>query len=155
MSSRKPRRPTVKLLVLSACILFLSIMGFGGGIVMLGDPSGAGLGMETSMLAGTPFVDYLLPGLWLTVIYGVGGLVILYALWMRPNWSALAGVTRRTHEHWAWDVTLALGIVVMLWIIAQVVMIPMTAPIQAVVFVIGVIIVVIPLLPDMRHYYAV
>jgi len=144
----------VKLLVLSACILFLSIMGFGGGIAMLSDTSGASVGLETSVLAGTPFVDYLLPGLWLTIIYGVGGLVILYALWMRPQWGVFDGLTHWTHEHWAWDVTLALGIVVMLWIVAQVIMIPATTPIQAVVFAVGLIIAAIPLLPDMRHYYA-
>lgn len=154
MSSRKPRRPTVMLLVLSACILFLSIMGIGGGISMLSDPSGASLGMDTTMLANTPFPNYLVPGIWLTVVYGIGGFLLLYALWLRPHWAALQGLTHWTHEHWAWDLTLALGVIVMLWIIVQVLMIPATTPIQAVVFAIGLAIVIIPLLPVMRRYYA-
>ncbi len=154
MSSRKPRRPTLVLLLLSACILFLSIMGFGGGISMLSDTSGVSMSMDLAWLENTPFADYFLPGLWLTVIYGIGGLFILYALWMRPQWKPLANLTRWTHEHWAWDITLALGIVVMIWIVVQVLMIPATTPIQAIVFVIGLAVAIIPLLPDMRRYYA-
>lgn len=155
MSSRRPRRPTVMLLVLSTCILLLSIISIGGGISMLSDPSGASLGMDTAWLSNTPLPNYLLPGIWLTIVYGIGGFLLLYALWLRPRWAALASLTRWTHEYWAWDMTLAFGISIILrWVVAQALMIPTTATIQAVIFAIGLAIVIIPMLPVMRRYYA-
>lgn len=154
MSMRKPRRPVTFLLILSACLIFLSLMGWMGGVMMIQDPSGSLLGMQLSWLETTPFQNYLLPGVWLLVVYGLGSILILYGLWVRPDWGWLNALTGWTHEHWAWDFSLLLGLVLMIWVAVQIILIPMTNPIQVVTFAVGLVLTGLPLLPEMRRYYA-
>jgi hypothetical protein len=75
---------------------FSSFFGFVGGIPLIADPSGELLG---SPLGGTralsslpiPVHDFLLPGLWLFFVYGVGFAVVTYLLWLaRPRALSLA-----------------------------------------------------------------
>lgn len=67
--------------------LFDAIGGFAGGVPFLLDPSGALLGVNPSMFSGLPVADFLLVGLWLFAIYGVGACLIAYLLWIRHPWS--------------------------------------------------------------------
>ncbi len=77
-----------------------------GGLGLVLDPSGASLGMERAWLTGTPFGDYLVPGLFLLVVNGLGQL-------------AGAAVTFRRHRR-AGDAALLLGAIMVGWIVAQV-----------------------------------
>lgn len=155
MNTQQEERPLLILLLLSAGILFVSVMALVSGFSMMIDSSGAGIGMELSWLKNTPFQNYLFPGLWLFIVYGIGGLLLLYALWFRPGWSWLANLMPWTHEHAAWGLSVLLGIVIMVWIVVQVTWIPPSAPLlPAVIFAIGLAMVVLPLFPAMRRYYA-
>lgn len=73
---------------------FSSFCGFVGGIPLIADPTGALLGFPlggTEALSSLPIPihDFLLPGLWLFFVYGVGFAVVAYLLWAgRPRaWS--------------------------------------------------------------------
>jgi hypothetical protein len=61
--------------------IFGALGGFAGGIPFLLDPSGKILGSLVSVLKGTPISDYFLVGLWLTGIFGVGGLLVASLVW--------------------------------------------------------------------------
>ncbi len=61
--------------------------GFVGGIPLLLDPSGSLLGVNVSMLSGLPVRDFLLVGLWLSAVYGVGSCLVAYLLWRRHRWA--------------------------------------------------------------------
>jgi Na+/proline symporter len=154
MITKSSRRPLVVMWILTACILFISIMGLGGGMAMLQDPNGSPMGLSPALLERTPFVDYTLPGIWLIVVFGIGGLVLLYCLWLLPNVPFLTRLTRWTHEHWAWDLTIAFGLVMLIWLTVQILMIQMLTPPQVLLFVLGVALVALPLLTPMRRYYA-
>lgn len=39
------------------------------------DPTGGGMGMDASVLAGSPFPDFLIPGMVLLAVNGLGSLV--------------------------------------------------------------------------------
>ncbi len=69
--------------VLVALEIFDAIGEFGGGIPLLLDPSGSLLGVNVSMFPGIPVSDFLLVGLWLTVIYGIGSCLVAFLLWRR------------------------------------------------------------------------
>ncbi len=69
--------------VLVALAIFDAIGGFVGGIPLLLDPSGSLLGLNVSMFPGIPVSDFLLVGLWLTVIYGIGSCLVAFLLWQR------------------------------------------------------------------------
>ena len=63
---------------LIGCLLFLSISGLAGGIGMLMDPTGASLSLPDDLLLDLPIDTYILPGLYLVLVYGVMALLHLY-----------------------------------------------------------------------------
>ncbi len=154
MSMRKPVRPLLVMWVLSVLLIFLALTGVGGGVLLLQDPTGASLQLEPEWLLNTPFVDYFVPGLILFFVFGVGSLVLLYALWELPKVDFLARLTKFTHEHWAWDFTVLLGVVLLVWLVAQIALLPALSPIQPVMLVVALALIVLPLLPAMRRFYA-
>jgi hypothetical protein len=92
---------------------------FGGGVYgMAGAP-----GVPTSWLDGSTFHSYFVPGLFLFAVVG-GGMAIASVAWLRR--SVLA----------PW-ISLAMGVVVMLWIVVQVAIIGWTSPLQPISFVAG------------------
>jgi hypothetical protein len=85
-TGREPAR-----LVLIALDTFLGVTAVTGGVALL-----AGFRPPASMLAGSPFGSYTIPGLALAVLLGGGGLTAAALLLRRPTWgvaaSALAGL---------------------------------------------------------------
>lgn len=155
MNSYANRRPLIPLLLLSICLIFLGANGFIGGYFMLSDPYGAPLGMPLSTLENTLFQNFTIPGLCLIIIWGCGSLLTLIGLWLRPHWPGLDDLSRRVHEHWSWDFALLLGLGLLVWLTYQLFTLPEVAPIQFILFVLAALLVVLPLLPSMRHYYQV
>src|SRR5690349_16570328 len=85
--ARSPAAPALssrRRIVVAMLELFLGIGALYGGISLLVDAEG--FGMKESWLDGSPFADYLIPGLFLLVVIG-GGMLVAAAL-------ALAGSSR-------------------------------------------------------------
>lgn len=60
-----------------ACVAFLALFGtgaVGGGIGILIKPDDGAMQWNVKMLAGSPFTDFLIPGLILLGLFGVGSL---------------------------------------------------------------------------------
>lgn len=153
MNMKVAVRPYLPLLALSLCLLFLGINGLVGGYLMLRDPNGAPMGMPVSDLAQTPFQNYVVPGLILIFVWGCGSLLALIGLWLRPQLTLLNLASRLTHEHWAWALSLVLGLALLVWLTVQVLTLPNVAPIQFILYVLAILLVLLPLLPGMRRYY--
>lgn len=64
-----------------------AIFGFWGGILLLIDPSGTILGLGINLLPRLPLRDFLLPGIWLVVVYGCGCSFAAYGLWIHKRWG--------------------------------------------------------------------
>ena len=77
---------------------------FGGGLLILG-PDGRLLGVPLSMLAGTPFDSFLLPGI---VLFSCIGVVPLTAALLTLRRSALAPLA-----------SVAVGVLLMGWIVGE------------------------------------
>ena len=61
------------------------------GTAMVAAPDGRYLGIDRSHLSGSPFADYLVPGLLLVLFVGGGGLFSAVAAWRQlPGWQPLA-----------------------------------------------------------------
>jgi len=61
------------------CIAFLVLLGLGalaGGIALVAEPDGSVMHFEVALLAGSPFSDYVIPGLILGGLFGVGSFVV-------------------------------------------------------------------------------
>ena len=86
---------------------FIGIGAIGGGIGALVDPIGAAVGLDASVLQRGPFTDFLIPGLFLVIVPGVGNLLAAALLLSRHR--RLAGIA-----------SLGLFGVLVLWIVVQV-----------------------------------
>jgi hypothetical protein len=145
------RRP-VALWALLLPMALLSLGGFVGGISFLADPTGAGLGAELSWLDGSPVDDFFLPGLFLLAVYAIGTLILMGGLIWRfsPGWMRAAD--RRLGHHWSWAGTILEGAVLMAWILYELTLFPDRMVLQPILFVVGALMVAIPLHPSMRRY---
>lgn len=85
------------------------VIGLGAipaGISMILDPTGSGLGMSPDALAGSPFPDYLVPGIFLLLVNGLGSLAGAVLTFGRRRLADL--------------VAIGLGAFLVAWIVVQV-----------------------------------
>jgi len=139
--------------VLIFFLVFLALGGLYGGIAMLTDPSGNSLQMA-EILPLLPVPDYTLPGLFLLFVMGLAPLFLTFGLLARPNWKWATSLARWSGHHWSWTGTVALGIVLALWLVVEGVMIGFEWPIQYVTAVNGILILILVLVPSVRKFYA-
>jgi hypothetical protein len=149
---RRQPRP-VSLFVLSLVLLVEGAAALFGGIALLADPYGEPLGMSTSMLTGSPFGSYLVPGLLLALVLGVYPLLAVLLLWWRPDWQAFAWLERATGRHWTWSVGVTAGLAMMVWIAVQVLMLGANHPLQAFIAGLGLVVVLLAFVPEIRRAY--
>ena len=130
-----------------ALMVFLAIQALGataGGIGLVQDPVN-NIGMPLSMLEGSPFSDYLIPGLILLMVVGLLPVVVLY------------GLARR--RQWGWWLAAATGAGLVIWIITEVVLLgylPGTGiGMQIGMGLIGVIILALTLVRPTRRFFGV
>ena len=96
-------------IALGALQAFIGLGAIGGGFMLVIDPSGNALGLPLSFLEGSPFSDFLIPGIFLLAVNGVGGMV-----------GAGLSFTRRRY---AQEIAIVLGAILIAWIVIQVVFI--------------------------------
>ncbi|MBN1631022.1 MAG: hypothetical protein JW990_14770 [Thermoleophilia bacterium] len=94
---------TAKLLI--GLIIFQALSAIGGGVGLIQDPV-ENIGMPVSLLEGTPFDDYLIPGLILLVVVGLEPLIAFFGL--------IGGRT------WGWWVALVAGGDLLVWVIVEI-----------------------------------
>ena len=130
----------------------LSLGGFVGGVSFMTDPTGARLGAKLSWLDETPVHDFLLPGLFLLGVYGVGTLILMAGL----IWRFPPGRIRRLDgwlgHDWSWAGTMLVGAVLIAWILYEFTIFSERIALQPILIGVGTLMIVIPLLPSMRRY---
>ncbi len=97
------KNPSILLAVLQA---FIGIGAVAGGLGLALDPSGESLGMPLELLEETPFATFLIPGIVLFAVNGLGSLT-----------GAIASFVR---HRYAGHVAIALGAFLVAWILVQV-----------------------------------
>ena len=68
----------------------VALAAIGGGLALIAAPDGSVLSMTSASLAGTPFADYLAPGLILLAANGLLPLLTLLLAWRRRALAPLA-----------------------------------------------------------------
>lgn len=107
--------------------LFTALGAIPVGLMLLTDTTGASVGFPKGWIEATIFGTYLLPGLYLLLVNGIGMLV-------------LAGLTIQRHR-WAPWLTGVLGAGLVIWIAVQLVVMPEVSFLQAMFGAIGVVLV--------------
>jgi hypothetical protein len=132
-------------------LVFLGLGGLYGGFSMLIDPSGELLQMS-DILQFLPVSTFILPGLFLVFVMGLSPLFLAYALLTRPQWIWAKRIARDCGYYWAWTGTLALGVILMIWLFVQGLLIGFKWPIQYVTAGNGILIILLSLMPGVRKY---
>ncbi len=109
--------------VLLFLLAFLSLGAFVGGIPLLIDPTGDLLKLPISLLEDTPFSSFFIPGLILTLVFGIFPLIVGYALIKMPQWKRVGILNILPDMYWAWTYTIYIGFGQILWISIQTVLI--------------------------------
>ena len=113
-------------------LLFMtSVNALVAGLLYIIDPSGAKLGMTTDLLQHSPFSSYLIPGIVLFVVNGVGCL-----------WAAISTLSKMKRYH---RFVLLQGILLLGWIVMQVYMLQLFQPLHLIMLAIGITLVVLSL----------
>ena len=139
-----------------ATLALVGLLGFhgigavGGGIMFLIDTSGGAAGLDPSLLARTPFDDFLWPGLLLSVGLGVPALVLVHGVLRRPRVAVLGWIEQLTSQHWAWAGSRLLGVALVVWIAVQVLLIEASL-LQPLMLLIGAALVVLPATAGVRR----
>ncbi len=71
---RPERTPAGKVTI--ATLALLAVGATAGGVALVANPDGSSMGWDLGMLAGSPFADFLVPGLILGGLFGVGSVVV-------------------------------------------------------------------------------
>jgi hypothetical protein len=150
----KPQSQTFSLRLLLGCLGFLGLSAAFGGIMLVANPSGGLLGMPISLLRFSPFQDFLIPGLILGIVFGIGSFAAILALWFRPAWSLASALTHATGEHWAWSVALVIGSGQVIWIVTQMLMMRGVSVLHFLYGGLGVLIVFLTLEPNLRRSFS-
>ena len=86
--------------------LLVGVGALGGGIALVYKPDGSALGIPLELLHGSPFPDYLIPGMVLLVFNGIGSLV--------------AGILTYRRYLYTGELAFIFGGGLMIWIVVQV-----------------------------------
>jgi hypothetical protein len=133
------RRP-VGVWILLVLLVIQGLGGLGGGVALSVRPDGSIMGMPVSYLDGSPFPDYLVPGLILLLVLGVLPLAAAAGVWLGRRWG--------------WYAAFTVGCGLMIWILVEITIIPYTW-LQPVFGVVGVSIFVTALLRSVRRFFAI
>jgi len=137
----KQVQKSYSLYFLMILMLFQGLSGLFGGIALVIDPSGELLQMPLSMLAGSPFNTFLIPGIILLIILGIFPMVIFYGLWKRTNW--------------AWSGALMVSAALIIWIGVEIWMIGYHSepPLQLIYGLLGLILLSLVTLSSVRNQF--
>lgn len=127
------------LYLMMAFILFQGVSGLFGGFVLILDPTGELLNMPVSMLDGSPFDSFLIPGFILFTILGIFPMIAFYGLWKRVKW--------------AWPGAFLVSIALITWIGVEIMMVGYHSepPLQLIYGLIGVLLLGLVMLPSVRQ----
>jgi hypothetical protein len=78
--------------LLLTTLAFQGVSGIAGGLGLTFDPTGESVGLPLGWLEGSPFASYLVPGIVLMTLLGIGPLVTLFGVWKSLTWARPAAL---------------------------------------------------------------
>lgn len=119
------RRKKKLYVILGIIQLVIAIGAIPAGIGFLIDTTGSGNGTSPEILKDSPFSSFLIPGLFLLIVHGIGNILAAMLSFFKSNYAGHAGVFFGTAQ--------------IIWIIVQVYWIGLSSFLQPTFFVIGIL----------------
>ena len=132
---------------------FLGITALLGGIGLVSGIEGVSPPAE--WLESIPVIDgWIVPGLVLGVVFGLGSIVTLWGVRTRTRWRWLDAVERITGRHWAWSATVLIGVGQTVWIALELIWLPEVSLLQPLYGTVGIALAFLPWTPSAQTYLA-
>ena len=112
-------------IILGTIQTIVAVAGITAGLSMIFQPDGRGIGISTDILLGSPFEDFLIPGLFLFFVNGL--------------FHGLGAILSFTRHKYAGILGMILGVILIIWICIQVYFISLTHFLQPTFFFVGIL----------------
>jgi hypothetical protein len=132
---------------------FLSLSAIVGGVMLILSPQGSGIEMPVELLHNSPFKNFLVPGIILLVTFGLIPIYIIYALIKMPESRFMQKLNLLHDYHFAWTFAVYIGFGQIIWINIQTLIMNSVVVIHTFYSSLGILIVCIALLPEIRRKY--
>ncbi len=146
------RRP-VGVWILIILHFFIGIGGIISGAMLVVRPDGQLMQWNTGLLAGTPFSNFIIPGLILVILIGIFPVFAGIGMLKKPAWQCLDVINPAKGYHWAWAASWAEGVILLIWIIVEWIMLGYISILQPIVLGWGLLTVILTLLPRVKQHY--
>ncbi len=137
-------------------IILLFFLGTGGlisGALLFVAPDGKLIGFTPSLLSGSPFSNYLVPGIILFLFVGVYQIFAGYSLLKKPAWNWPDRLTPFKGYHWAWTTSWVAAVIMLVWIIVETALLGYISLLQPIIALWGIILIFLTFLPSTQRYY--
>ena len=148
-SGKRPFADTVLIVLL----VVLGVSALIPGAMFMAAPDGHLIQMPMSNLQDSPFRDYFIPGLLLFCFVGVFPVLVAYGLWRMPAWEWPNLINPFRVQHWSWAGSLAAGVILIIWITAQVFLIKSVAFLHYLYWGWGIVVVLLTLASSVRQFH--
>ncbi len=133
---------------------FLGVGALGGGLLLIISPTGEMLGgLPTTILEGSPFSDFFVPGLVLFTILGLMPCGLVFALVKKPTSKFLQFLNIFKDMHWAWGFTVYTAFALIIWIQVETIYAQSVHWLQTFYMLYAIPILILALLPAVRRWY--
>jgi hypothetical protein len=139
--------------LLIALLVLLGLSASGGGAYLIVSPSGKLIGLPLSLLDKSPFSNYLIPGVVLFSLLGIAPFIVVYALLKKPENKLAESINFFNDLHWSLSFTVYIALALIIWIQFEMMFIKTYDPLQTFCSFLGLAIIFIVLLPQVRILY--
>ena len=151
----RTKNKTIEIYILILAVAFEAMGAIYGGINLMNDPSGDSIQLPITLLEGTIFSSYLIPGIILFLLLGFFPLFLIFPLIFKPEWPIINSLNIYKNYHWAWTYTLYTSIILIIWINVQMMILGTGSMLQGSYGLLGVFILNISLTPGAKRYYRI
>ena len=139
-------------------LILLAFLGlgaiFGGGVLII-SPSGELFGMPLSMLANSPFNNFLVPGIILFTVLGIAPIGLTLALIKKPAYKFAELFNFYTDMFWAWTYCIYIAFALIIWIQIEMTFLRAVHWSHSLYIFLAVAILFVALLPQVRNQYKI
>jgi len=135
-------------------LAFLGLGAIGGGGALIVSPSGKLLGgLPLSILARSPFEDFLIPGIILFTVLGLFPSLLVVALLKKTNSRLAERFNCFKDMHWAWSFSIYIAFALIIWIQVETIYVQSVSWLQTFYMLYAITLIFVALLQQVRIFY--
>jgi hypothetical protein len=151
----KNKSKAVEIYILIIVMALEALGAIFGGVSLMSDPSGESIQLPITLLEGTIFNSYIIPGAILFLLLGFFPLFLIFPLIFKPNWPIIDVLNIYKGYHWAWTYSVYTALMLIIWINVQMMILGTGSIIQGAFGLVGVLILILTLSPGVKRYYRI